>query len=427
MARAGAAAAQPAAASPGRGPRRSTAPVPPGRRSPWSPAPRRPGGRRSCAGGRRKPVRGEDLQLRAEPVGPAAEDHVQVAAGVGRDPAGPERSARQPRRGGGHREGLGVEPLDPGLRRRRLRPAARKLVAERVELARLAADQGVRREGVVDRRDLEPLTRPDASARAADRAPPAPRAAVLAGPGTGPVGAGGQEAGTAPSGRSRGPSSRGRGRRRSSRRCSRSTRVSNERFARRSRSRDERAGALAREEPPPRDPASPRSSSRRRETRRAPGALGDDRGLRPRRGLPLLAVRPVGAVVLAEGCASSSELAARRELREERLGAEADEHVARRAGAARCPRSGRRCWSSERTAAPAFARRRRKLSWRIEPARERVQHRRPRAVVEHADAAVCRASGRRAGSRTGRRGRAGSRCPCPPRVQRIRPLARSTL
>ena len=47
----------------------------------------------------RQPVRRQHLQTRAEPMGPAAEHHVQVAVAVGGDAAGPVPAARQPRRG----------------------------------------------------------------------------------------------------------------------------------------------------------------------------------------------------------------------------------------------------------------------------------------------------------------------------------------
>ncbi len=83
-----------------------------------------------------------------------------------------------------------VEPLDPALDRGRLRAADRHRVAQRVELARFAADEHVGREGVVDRGDLESLAGLDAEPGLARRRAPAPRAAVLAGPGPRPVGAG---------------------------------------------------------------------------------------------------------------------------------------------------------------------------------------------------------------------------------------------
>ena len=51
-----------------------------------------------CGRGHRQPVRGEDLEVGAQAVRPAAEDQVQVAAGVGGDPARPVGAARQPRR-----------------------------------------------------------------------------------------------------------------------------------------------------------------------------------------------------------------------------------------------------------------------------------------------------------------------------------------
>ncbi len=47
-----------------------------------------------CGRGDRQPVRGEHLELGAEPVRPAAEDQVQVAAGVRGKATGPERAAR---------------------------------------------------------------------------------------------------------------------------------------------------------------------------------------------------------------------------------------------------------------------------------------------------------------------------------------------
>ena len=111
-------------------------------------------------------------------------------AGVRRDPAGPVRPAGQPRRRGGHGERLGIEPLYPPLDRGRLRAANGYVVTQRIQLARLAAHQGVGREGVVDRSDLEPLARPDAEPGLARRATPAARATVLARPGPGPIRAG---------------------------------------------------------------------------------------------------------------------------------------------------------------------------------------------------------------------------------------------
>ena len=68
-------------------------------------------------------------------------------------------------------------------------------MSKRIELPGLTADERIRGERLMNRGDLEPLTRPDAQPRPLDRTPSA-RAAVLAGPGTGPVGAVAQEAGT---------------------------------------------------------------------------------------------------------------------------------------------------------------------------------------------------------------------------------------
>ena len=123
----------------------------------------------------RQPVRGEHLELGAQPMRPAAEDHVQVAAGVGGDPARPVGAAGQPRRRGGRRSSVGrVEALHPGLDRRRLRPAQGHVVAQRVELAGLAPNERVGGEGLADGRHLEPLAGGGSPARlAAARSPSA--------------------------------------------------------------------------------------------------------------------------------------------------------------------------------------------------------------------------------------------------------------
>ena len=97
---------------------------------------------------------------------------MQVAVRVRRDPAGPPGAAGQPRRRRGDRERRRVEALDPALDRRRLRPAQRDVVAQRVELARLAPDEQVGGEGVVDGGDLEPLAGPDAEPRLSRRRTP---------------------------------------------------------------------------------------------------------------------------------------------------------------------------------------------------------------------------------------------------------------
>src|SRR4029079_5583284 len=58
-----------------------------------------------------EPVRGEDVELGAEPVRPATEDEVEVAARMGGDPTRPERPAGKRRRSRRYRERLRVEPL----------------------------------------------------------------------------------------------------------------------------------------------------------------------------------------------------------------------------------------------------------------------------------------------------------------------------
>jgi hypothetical protein len=107
-----------------------------------------------------------------------------------RDPPWPVRPARQARGRRRDRERLWIEPLRPTLDRIGVQAADRDVVAQRVELARLAAHQRVGRKGVVDGGDLEPLARPDAEAHLPSRAAPSPRPAVLARPGAGPVRAG---------------------------------------------------------------------------------------------------------------------------------------------------------------------------------------------------------------------------------------------
>ncbi len=77
-----------------------------------------------CGRGHRQPVRGQHLELRAQPVRPAAEDHVEVAVRVRGDSARPVGAARQPRGRRGHVQRRRVEALDPALHRGRLRSAA---------------------------------------------------------------------------------------------------------------------------------------------------------------------------------------------------------------------------------------------------------------------------------------------------------------
>ena len=135
----------------------------------------------------RQPMGRKHLQIGRQPVGPATEDHVDVSVGVGADPSRPPGAARQPRAGAHDSERVGIELLDPALDRRRLDAAERNAVAERVELAGLAADEQVGREGVVDGRDLESLARLDGRTGLPGRRAPAARTAVLARPRLRPV------------------------------------------------------------------------------------------------------------------------------------------------------------------------------------------------------------------------------------------------
>ena len=93
----------------------------------------------------RQPVGGQHLEVGAEAMDPAAEHHVQVAVRVCGDPPWPVRAAGQAGGGGGDLQRLRVEPLDPGLDRRRQRPAERHVVAQRVQLPGLAPHQHVGR------------------------------------------------------------------------------------------------------------------------------------------------------------------------------------------------------------------------------------------------------------------------------------------
>ena len=94
-ARGAAAAGPPAAASPGPGPRPSRARGPPGASQSFvTSSPPSSTTNELCGRGDRQPVGGEHLEVRAEAVRPAAEDHVQVAVRVRRQPAGPVRAAR---------------------------------------------------------------------------------------------------------------------------------------------------------------------------------------------------------------------------------------------------------------------------------------------------------------------------------------------
>ncbi len=65
-------------------------------------------------------------------MGPAAEDHVEVAIGVGGDPAWPVGAPGQPWGRRDDLERVRVEALDPSLDRRRLNTADGDAVAERV-------------------------------------------------------------------------------------------------------------------------------------------------------------------------------------------------------------------------------------------------------------------------------------------------------
>ena len=82
-----------------------------------------------------------------------------------------------------------VQALDPRAHRRALRPA-RQLVAQREQLARLAADEHAGGRRVADGGQLQALPRRDRETRLALRRAEAARPAVLAGPGTRPVAAG---------------------------------------------------------------------------------------------------------------------------------------------------------------------------------------------------------------------------------------------
>ena len=137
----------------------------------------------------RQPVRRQHLQTWAEAMRPAAEHHVQVAVAVGGDAARPVLAARQPRRGGDRPKRLRVEPLDPSLDRAGQRVAEGNVMPQRVELARLAADQQVGRECIADRGEDEALPRLDPQAGLPFGRAPAPRPAVLAGPRPRPVAA----------------------------------------------------------------------------------------------------------------------------------------------------------------------------------------------------------------------------------------------
>ena len=140
----------------------------------------------------REAVGGEHLEVRAEPVRPAAEDHVEVAVGVGGD-ARPASSGRAGRRGveAVDLQRLGIEPLDPALDRRRLarRRAACRGAARRARPGRGGrACRWRRRRATAATSSRSPgaIPRPGMPRRAA----PATRAAVLAGPRLWPVGPG---------------------------------------------------------------------------------------------------------------------------------------------------------------------------------------------------------------------------------------------
>ncbi len=160
------------------------------RRSPWSPARRRRGRRRSCGGA---PT---GSRCEASTSRPGLRRWAQRPNTMCRSPlrwaAIPPGQYLPPGSRGEEatvRERLRVEPLDPSLDRAGQRVAEGNVVPQRVELARLAADQQVGREGIAHRGEDEPLPRLDPQTGLPLGRAPAPRPAVLAGPRPRPVAA----------------------------------------------------------------------------------------------------------------------------------------------------------------------------------------------------------------------------------------------